>query len=252
MGWSSAKAIETSNDHYNPNNYENADATWFQKGWWNTNEWGWIYTNNTNIAVKLTKATFMACAGHSNGKYYDGGSGSPTLITYGHGCTFTSDIYVIDASGNHVGCCIGVGNCRVEAIGSYNCAYGGVKGNVSQYTQQTSFGNPAYNWGGNKQWHAIPITYDKTKSPAVPPGGKLMVVIRPLSWFTSTGSAYTGNSALLVMKGDSSNFTSELEPEDDDYIWVCKQKAGDTSKKWYREKKAFLMTNKGWEEMKEI
>lgn len=247
MAWSDAKGIVITDNHYDPSKYFSVYAEWFQKSWWTKWDWGWIYTNESDMSLKLTKATFNACAGHSNGKYYCGAPGAgPTLITYGYGCRFTSDVYVIGSSGEQLGSASGIGSCEVQSIDSYNCAFNGVKGEVAAYTQQTSFGNPAYGWGGNKQWHPIPITYDVSNMPAVPPGGKLMIIIRPIQWYTS------GNDALLVMKGDSSNFTSEFQPENDDYIWVCKKKDGDTSPKWYKEKKAFMMTNIGWEEMEKI
>ena len=252
MGWSVPKAITAGRDSdamWNPANYRDVNATWFQKGWWSTNRWGWIYTNDTNVSVKLTKATFKACAGHSNGRYYCGAPGTgATLITYGYGCRFEVDVRVIDSAGNRLKHGRGVSVCTVESIDSYNCVnkQTGQIGAVSSSYGQTSFGDPAYGWGGNKQWHDIPFYIDKKISPAIPPGGRLIVTVNPVEWFTSS------NNALLVLLGDSSNFAPELEPEDEDYIYVCLKKDGDTEKKWYREKKAYLRTNVGWEQLKEI
>lgn len=252
MGWSVSKGIKKSANHYDANNYTNVNASWFQKSWWNWNEWGWIYTNDTAMSVKLRTATFSACAGHSNGKAYWGGS---LLYTHGYGCTFTSDIYVVDASGQPVGQpALGVGTCDIPSISDFNCYYGGY-GGTSTTTSQTSFGNPAYFGPGTSYYRdrngvsrcreSKIITYTDDV-PSVPPGGKMFVVIRPTAWKT------TMDNALLVMKGDQANFDAQLEPEDDDYIWVCLQKSGDTTPKWYKEKKAFTRTNSGWEEMERI
>lgn len=241
MGWSQSMQIGVTDDHFNTSLFSPANATWFQKSWWSKYDWGWIYTNDTAMSIKLTSATFNACAGHSNGKWYSGGGPTPTLITYGYGCTFTSDIRAIDSSGNHIGEWLGIGSCDIESITEYNCYYGGY-GNVCTTADKTSFGNPAY-FSGIRAWHPIVISYDKDKSPAVPPGGKLIVTIRPIAWKTS------GNDALLVMRGDGSNFTSSFEPENDNYIWECIQQ-DDGSKVWKKTKKAFIRTASGWEEMK--
>lgn len=248
MSWSSSMEIRNTADHYVESNYVAAYASWFQKNWWSTYDWGWIYTNDTSMPLKLKTATFSACAGHSNGKQYWGGS--RLLQTYGYGCTFTSDIYVVDSAGNRIGEAKGVGICDIPSINTYNCYYGGY-GNTSTSTDKTSFGNPIY-FGPNTGYYADSngvsrcrepkvITYND--APAVPPGGKMFVVIRPVAWKTS------GDNALLVMKGDESNFSAELEPEDENYIWICLKKEGDTSPKWYKERKAFARTNKGWEEL---
>lgn len=254
MAWSTAKMIRNTANHYNENNYSDANASWFQKNWWNTYSWGWIYTNDTNMPLRLKKAIFSACAGHSNGKYYNGGAvgEAGTLITYGYGCTFTSDVYVTDNSGNRIGDPkYGVGICDIPSIADFNCYYQGY-GNVSYTTPYTNFGSPSL-FGPGTSYHTDRNgvsrarefrTIQYTDAPIIPVGGKMFVVIRPTQWKTSS------DNALLVMKGDESNFDYEFEPEEEEYIWVCKQKDGDNQPKWYKEKKAFLRTATGWEEMK--
>lgn len=244
MAWSNfPHSINKSKDHYVESNYveqvyKGRPVTWFQKNWWKYNDWGWIYTNDTNMSLRVTDITFLACAGHSNNKgYYGGGSG--LLYTYGYGCEFTSDVYVIDSAGSPLGNKSNVGNCKVESITEYNCYYNGY-GNTSTTAQDTSFGAVTL-FTGLRARHPISIAY--TDAPAVPPGGKMFVVIRPTKWYTDS------SSALLVMQGDASSFSSVLEPEDDDYIWICLQKEGDAQPKWYKEKKAFIRTQTGWEEM---
>lgn len=259
MGWSAAKYIDREHDHYIQSNYLDAKASWFQKNWWSVYDWGWIYTNDTQMPLRLKKAVFSACAGHSNGKNYRGSyteSSVPgSLITWGRGCTFTSDVYVVDKNGNKVGSPKkNVGKCDIPSIADFNCYYEGYGNTCLYYNPWTNFGDPEL-FGPGTAYHKDrndvprcrqPITIQYSDAPMIPVGGKMFVVIRPTAWKTSD------DNALLVMKGDSSNFDYEFEPEDQDYIWVCKQKLGDSAPKWYKEKKAFMRTSTGWEEMKGV
>lgn len=253
MGWSAAKYIRTNQDFYDAASYKDVNAKWFFSSFWNDTRWGWVYTNDTDMSLKLTKITFSASAGNSNGKQFCGGfsGGTPVLVgpVNGTGCNFTADIYVPDggvdpSTGKHTGeAAEGVGVCTVESIlgaTNVNCHYGGVIGATSLTTQYTSFADPNVFTGLLAR---RPKTIEIVDAPVVPPGGQMFVVVRVAQWL---GDA---SKALLVLVGDETAFSAELEPEDDDYIWVCLQKEGDTEPKWYKERKAFMRTSAGWEEM---
>ena len=227
-------------------------ATWFQRSWWSHSCWRWTYQNDTSMTLKLNSITFNACAGNSKHLTYCGGKRETpdTMFTcYGYGCTFACDIYCIDSNENPVGRCVNFGTGTVNPITgdeNYNCAAGGVPGTTSHSYGGTSFGDPAL-FSGDRAWHEVTIVYSNpdVACPEVPPGGYVMAVIRPISW--TGGGART---CLLVMKGSSAYFSSKFIPVDKDYIYVCKQKEGDSSPKWYKEKKAFKRTDAGWEKMK--
>lgn len=260
MGWSKAHKIVKTADHHVESNYhvlgylnDNGqwdEPSWYFHSWWQSNEWAWIYTNDTDLPVVVKSITFLACAGHSNGKYFSGSrNGSPTLYADGSGCTFTSDMYVLGSDGKSIGDKKGVGNVVVPSIKDFNCWYNGQYGAVDTVNQSTSFGNVRL-FGPNTSYYKDrngvsrcrelrTITY--TDAPVVPVGGKMFVIIRPTSWESS--------QALLVMQGSGDNFDSVIEPVDESYIWVCLKKPGDASPKWYKEKKAFLKTNTNWIEM---
>lgn len=241
MAWSIICSVGKTADKYKESNYrEMTNTSWFQRSWWSFYEAGWKYYNDTGMSVKVTEITFLACAGHSNGKYYCGEThGQPTLITWGHGCEFTSDIYVVDSQGNHVGEKKNVGRGLVESISEFNCYYNGY-GNVAQYENKTSFGSRSY-FTGLKARHPIPMTY--VDAPVIPPGGMMFVTVHPDVWYTNS------SDALLVMEGSGASFTSEIEPVDNDYIYVFYKKEGDAQPKWHKERKAYMKTNSGWEEM---
>lgn len=243
MGWSNALGIDYGQDFYDPGQYREVDATWFQKSWWGHSIWAWEYINDTGQPLRITKATFKGCAGHSNGKLYCGAYGAgATLTSNGYGCTFTSDLYVINAQWDRVGGKKDIGRCGIPNIGEYNCYYNGY-GKVSTSTPRTSYGLESlfgpnsghYVAGGWREGRTI----NYADAPIVPPLGRLYVHIRPISWNTSS------NNALLVLEQASSKFTSEFEPEDQEYIWVV---TGDHV--WKKKKKAHMLTNTGWEEMK--
>lgn len=246
---SSYRAFE--NISSDPNYY--AAPSWFSRGWWDSSEWSWVYTNDTDMPVKVKSLTFVACAGHSNGKKFGGGynSGPTQGPVTGGGCTFASDIYVVDASGNALGNQTGESTVTVPSISDFNCYYNGY-GQVDASSYYTSFGAVDH-YGPGTSYHTDrngvsrcreKRTINYKDAPVIPVGGKMFVTIRPISWATSGWS-----ETLLVIQGYGDYFESVLEPVDESYIWVCQKKAGDASPKWYKEKKSFLRTSKGWEEM---
>ena len=262
MGWDKLPVeIENTADHFVAGNYAPNDATWFQQSWWDKWSWGWIYTNDTSVPVKLKKATFHACAGHSGGKSYKASSGA-SLIAGGYGCTFTSDVYIVDKLGKKVTSAKNIGTCDIPSIVNYNCYYYDPAnpnvnpyGNTDTNDRYTSFGNRAYfgpttayykdDRGNSRCREPKTITY--TNSPSVPPGGKMFVVVRPTKWKASEDNY---NQALLVLQANSADtFTAELEPENNDYIWICKKKEGDTEPKWYKEQVVHMRTSTGWKKM---
>lgn len=261
MGWLPwVRAIKRTADHYVESNYINntydsgggvyKEASWYHYSWWSQSgldwEWARIYENDGELPIRVSSIAFHACAGHSNGKSFWGGAGLLSPVA-GGGCTFTSDIYVVDANNRRVSEKKGVGNVTVPSINQYNCWYNGVYGQVSTNNSLTSFGDP--NLFGPGTGHEVPNGYRAprtikyTDAPEVPVGGKMFVVVRPTSWVST--------NSLLVIKGSSEeHFTSVIEPVDLNYVWVCKQNPGDATPKWYKEKKAFVMNNnKKWEEM---
>lgn len=260
MSWSDAQEIEissfksTSDDgYYNLNNYSDANASWFQHDYWPWYAWGWIYTNDTKREVKVNKVVFKACAGHSGGKSYCCTPDGQLTKSWGAGCKFTSDLYVLDKNNKKVGSpVLNAGSGSVASINSFNCSAGGVAGNTDTVHQWTVFGDPAL-FSGNKAWHDVPFDYSKNSKiviPKIPIGGKLIVVAHPLykgtnpteisdkAWDTS--KLVDGGQSLLVLKGSGANFSSVVTPADDEYIWVY------TGTKWEKKKKARQMTKKGW------
>lgn len=246
MGWSESYQIGINQDPWNAGNYVPANATWFQRSWWNKNHWVWIYHNDTQMSLRLASASFMGCAGHSNGKYYSGAPGvGATLLATGGGCTFTSAMYVVDANGTPVGSMGGLGSCDVPTISVYNCYYGGY-GRVctrNTTTSATSFGSPSY-FGPNTGYYsygrcqeARTINYPENV-PIIPPQGRLYLHIYPTGWHSSSPHC------LLVLQGKASSLDAKLEPADIDYVWIM------TPSGWKKEKKAFMRTNTGWEEIK--
>lgn len=259
MSWKNPHAIKKTADHYNENNYgEFANiapegqpyrtASWFHRSWWIENEWAWIYVNDTDMPIRVKSLTFVACAGHSNGKSFGTDSGLAAPVN-GGGCVFASDIYVVDASGKSVGKQTGDSSVTVPSIADFNCYYNGY-GQVDTNSYYTSFGDVGLFGPGTsyyKDRNGVGRCREKRTisykdAPVIPVGGKMFVTIRDVSW-------PGGWNSLLLMQGYGDYFEGVLEPVDESYIWVCQQKPGDTSPKWYKEKKAFLKTNKGWEEM---
>lgn len=256
MGWSGSRAItrksfDNKNDEIryygNPDNYRDPQASWFSKTWWEGSpgsRWAAIYYNDTNMPLKLSKMSFIACAGNSGGNYFwasnahDAGGGN--IKSYGGGFNFTSVVYVTDRNKNPIGS-YQQGNCVLPSCGT-NCI--GPNGIGSTYTRKgppyTSFGNPSV-FRGNEALHPVEIQYNVAAAVAVPPGGYLIVNVVPTAWHVPSDSY-----ALIVIKKGEASTTGTFEPENTDYIWVMQP-----NNTWKKTKKALIMTTGGWKILEE-
>lgn len=259
MGWSGSRAVRTvdsngkplhfANDaeetryYSNPGSYRDPQASWFARNWWETNRWAASYDNDTNMPLKLSKMSFIACAGNAGDQAFwasNVGSGGGLTYSHGGGFSFTSHVYITDRNNNPVGH-YQQGNCVLPSCG-VNCI--GPKGVGSTYKTQgppyTSFGNPSV-FSGNEALHPVEIQYNLAASIAVPPGGHLIVNVVPTDWHIKDDSY-----ALIVIKKGAASTTGTFEPENTDYIWVMQP-----NNIWKKTKKALMMTTGGWKILEE-
>lgn len=216
-GWSRALQYN-GGDPTNDGNYENntnptsgRDATWFQRSWWdgwnnNPKSWARKFVNRADTALRITQMSFLACAGHSNGKQYNGGGG---LVgpSNGYGCTFGVSIYVKGGES-----ATAASTATVNSIYEYNCYYGGY-GNVSTGDQNTSFGDITLFAGTGRERQKRVFNF--VEAPPVPPGGEMFLHVRPVSW----ASGSTLSNSLLVIQSYDPFFESTFENVNNPYIW---------------------------------
>lgn len=259
MGWSGSRAVSTIDNNGNPlhfandseetryfgspNHYRDPQASWFARNWWETNRWAAIYYNDTNMPLKLSKMSFIACAGNAGDQAFwasNVGSGGGLIYSHGGGFDFTSHVYVTDRNNNPVGH-YQQGKCVLPSCG-VNCI--GPNGVGSTYKRHgppyTSFGNPSV-FRGNEALHPVEIQYNVAAAFAVPPGGHLIVNVVPTDWHVKDDSY-----ALIVIKKGEASTTGTFEPENTDYIWVMQP-----NNIWKKTKKALIMTTGGWKILEE-
>lgn len=237
MGWSETKRVSVYCDSYTrASNYEHPKGSWFVKGWENSYRWARYYYNDTTSPLKLDSVTVSVAAGHSNGRKFMG-SGVIQSPVYGGGFDITTDIYIGDGEGNEFARDLSNGLASVSSINSYNCYYGGL-GYTSTTDNNTSFGSPNI-FSGDRARHPVTININTQTCPVVQPGQYMFVHVRPCNWRESTG--------LICLTAADGEFNPVIIPEDTDYIWRFNEDGT-----WKKERKAFIMTNVGWEEMKEI
>lgn len=250
MGWSVAKGISNNADPYDLNNYEDINATWFFRSWWDSNRWAWIYTNDTGKSQKLVSLSFLSCAGHSNGRRFNGTNpkSSPAkvdgnLIADGGGCTYHLTIYIIHGSDKQMYSDYQNWTGRTEPINQFNCYFNGY-GLTSLRTNETSFGSVTYfgpgtgydtDTQGHRRYRYKTTIAVKKDAPVVPPGATMICCV--------TADEWTSSNALLVIQGSGDNFTPEIVPEEDAYIWVV-----NNNHQWEKKLKAHVLKSRGWEE----
>lgn len=245
-GWSGTIRYNISDgDPYSDNSYNDPlNATWFQRSWWTTYRWARKYVNLFEVPVRMTKMSFLACPGHSNGRQYNGGGG---LVgpSSGYGCTFTVDLYV-NGEGGVKNSVTAAATHTLNSINQYNCYYGGY-GLTSTSDQNTSFGSVAFygpgtgrdvDSNGHKKYrYANEFVFDD--APAIPPGHAMYVHVRPTGWASGSN---TSNS-LLVVQSQDPFFEAELEPAEQPYIWRF------DGTKWVKDRYAFQFSNGKWNKL---
>lgn len=215
-------------------------ASWFQRSWWTNHRWARKYTNITGNPQRITKMSFLACPGHSNGKKFSGSPGPGHLgPSNGYGCTFVVDLYASNGASAS-----SASSCTLQSINRYNCYYRGY-GNTNTQRNNTSFGSTSwfgpnsgygYDTNGHPRFVHDQIFTFTESAPIIKPGESLYVHVRPTAW----ASGSTNSNSMLVIKSKEADFKPIVQPVQMDYIWRF------DGTQWKRVLSAYQYNGSGW------
>ena len=255
--------------------YACGPSNWFQQSYWRYYTLGKKYININSVDVKFTAMQFLACAGNSGGLPYSAtlsGAINTDRETYGNGCQFVVDLYLINANGSAKQYIHGASAGIVEGVDQFNCYYDGPDaieggpagpyGNTTnspyhtgtRFAEQAEFGTDenqneySLDSKGRKRYkHAIPFDFGQEIVLRPNEGFYLTMNVPSNSWGVSTGDydlsgtgAVGDNNCLLAVNMGDPYFTGTIEPADSPYIWRF------DGTQWQLDRRAYQYTNEGW------
>lgn len=251
-------------------------ANWFQQSYWRYYTLGKKYININSVDVKFTTMQFLACAGNSEGLPYSttvgGGVINTGRETYGNGCQFVVDLYLINANGSAKQYIHGASAGVVEGVDQFNCYYDGPDaieggpagpyGNTTnspyhtgtRFAEQAEFGTDenqnqySLDSKGRKRYkHTIPFDFGQEIVLRPNEGFYLTMNVPSNSWGVSVGDydlsgtgAVGDNNCLLSVNMGDPYFIGTIEPADSPYIWRF------DGTQWQLDRRAYQYTNEGW------